>query len=396
MSHSSSPSVRWQTLLNQQKWAEIFDATQQEVAGSFVSHQIQVFRYIGNAARQAQQTDLALRCFLYQKQLEERTGQPSAESCGWISELYAEEKDYASAKSYGELTIALNQKSSEQHRPKRQVVAFSLFGDKPEYCEMAVLNAEAMPQVYPDWTMVLYHDQTVPIHVLNRLSALNVELISAKEAQVQHWPGTFWRFLALEDLRNDIVLMRDADSMIGARERVLVNEWLCSDKPFHTIRDWYGQTDLVLAGLWGARSGLLSGIRRMVEDYLKTTPKLHPTHADQRFLQQYVWPRIEPYTLCHSSVFDVPNAVWAEGLPRVHEVNGEAQQLGFWHVSRYQLEAPKSDYLVNISEQGTTICSYIVRNDNAFELPVVYKQRILAGHYQLNIFQIATQGSSGG
>lgn len=274
-------------------------------------------------------------------------------------------------------------------------VAFSLFGDKPEYCEMAVLNAQAMPQVYPDWVMVLYYDQTVPAHVLNRLKAMNVELTSASDAQAQHMPGTFWRFLALEDLRNEVVLMRDADSLIGARERVLVDEWLDSGKPFHIIRDWYGQTDLVLAGLWGVRSGLLSGIRQMIEEYLKSTPKLHPTHADQRFLQQYVWPRIEPYSLCHSSVFDLPNSVWPQRLSRVNEVNGQVQQLGFWHVSRFQLNAPKSNYLVDISEQGASVCSYIIRDDNAFEVPVVYKERIQSGQYQLRIFQVATQVPSG-
>ncbi len=121
MSPSFKSNTRWQTLLAERNWSELFDTTRQEIASSFVTHQIMVFRHIGQIARQEQQIDLALRCFLYQKQLEQRIGLSCVESCGWISELYAEKKEYSLAKTYGEMTIALNQQNSVQYRPSRKV-----------------------------------------------------------------------------------------------------------------------------------------------------------------------------------------------------------------------------------------------------------------------------------
>lgn len=90
------------------------------------------------------------------------------------------------------------------------VLSFSLFGNDPLYCETAILNARALPEVYPDWQMRVYHDESVPEHVLQRLRAHQVQLFDVRTIGIAHWPGTFWRFHACTDAHIARVQFRDA------------------------------------------------------------------------------------------------------------------------------------------------------------------------------------------
>jgi hypothetical protein len=88
------------------------------------------------------------------------------------------------------------------------------------------------------------------------------------------------------------------------RERVAVDEWLASDKPFHVMRDHYGHPDLMLAGMWGGVTGLLPPLSEMVGKFsynLATESRV----ADQKFLRELVWPIIKPGCLIHDSHFKV-------------------------------------------------------------------------------------------
>ena len=302
-----------------------------------------------------------------------------------LSELYAQLEVFEQATDYGNKTIALNEQIAMQYRPARKLVAFSLFGAKPEYCEMGILNAELMPQIYPDWQMVVYHNDSVPKHVLTRLAALGVELVDIKTVNAEHMPGTFWRFLALERDDCDVVIIRDIDSLISEREKVLVEEWLASDKPFHIIRDWYGHTDLILAGLWGARMGLLGNIRHWIDDFLQHSKTLHPTHADQHFLAQYIYPRIQDFALHHSSVFDYEQSSWPAQLPKdTKDVLPERLQLGAWQTTFLNFNFDKP-FDVIFMENGQEICRYAYQAGEKCEVPRQYKTYLLSGKWQVHV-----------
>lgn len=290
------------------------------------------------------------------------------------------------AERCGELILKQNIAAQVAAKPQRRLIAYSLFGDQPIYCETMILNAEIAPSLYPGWILQVYHDASVPAHVLSRLAAAGVELIAVHTlSALSSMPGTFWRFLALEDQNADVVLLRDADSILSERERVLVDLWLNSDRPFHIIRDWYGHTDLILAGLWGARQGLLGHIRTLITDYLAQTPQLHPTHADQYFLARCVWPRIARFALHHSSIYDVHEARWPEQLPRIAGSLSSrgAQQLGAWQASTYQVQDSGTHYNASIYEGNRLVCQYQQPMSKPFEIPKIYRERIDAGRYRL-------------
>jgi hypothetical protein len=51
-------------------------------------------------------------------------------------------------------------------------LSFSLWGDKPIYNVGAIRNAELWKNIYPDWQMVVFYDQTVPKETINELIKL--------------------------------------------------------------------------------------------------------------------------------------------------------------------------------------------------------------------------------
>lgn len=341
---------------------------------------------MANMLSQAGQSAYAIE--LYHKVLK---ASPTLEQAHYshqcLAEVYASQNNFTQAKYHGEYAINLKDALTDTHRPQKNLVAFSLYGSNPVYCETAILNAQAMPDVYPNWTMAVYHDDSVPTHVLDRLARLEVELIHIKDIQASHMPGTFWRFLALERDDVDVVIMRDADSIIGEREKALVDAWLATDKPFHIIRDWYGHTDLILAGLWGARMGLLGRIRTWIEQYLQENPTLHPTHADQFFLAEKVWHRIKPFAVHHSSVYDYAHTTWLSNLSKHNLHEGAVQQLGGWQTTNYHVDT-HTDYLATIREGDEIICQYTMKAGQDLEIPRIYKTHINSGKWQLQIIPI--------
>lgn len=115
-------------------------------------------------------------------------------------------------------------------------------------------------------------------------------------------PGTVWRFMAVDDLRVSTVLMRDADSQITAREVQAVEQWLASEHSYHVMRDHVMHSELILAGLWGARTKNLRGLGQALLEFF--SKPFHATHADQHFLRDWVWPRICSDVLQHDAALD--------------------------------------------------------------------------------------------
>ena len=62
-----------------------------------------------------------------------------------------------------------------------KVVSFSLFGSNPLYCVGAIRNSELMSEIFPEWEMWVYHDDTVEKGVLQKLQNNNVKLIKSQD-----------------------------------------------------------------------------------------------------------------------------------------------------------------------------------------------------------------------
>ena len=137
-------------------------------------------------------------------------------------------------------------------------LSFSLWGDKPIYNVGAIRNAELWKEIYPDWQMVVYYDNTVPKETIEKLDELCVITIDMTEKNLY---GMFWRFFAVDLPKSEYCVFRDSDSRITIREKMAVDEWINSGKSLHVMRDHpahgipFGSDRLgILGGMWGIKS----------------------------------------------------------------------------------------------------------------------------------------------
>lgn len=194
-------------------------------------------------------------------------------------------------------------------------LSFSLWGDKPIYTIGAIKNAELWKTIYPDWRMVVYYDNTVPTHIINKLKELDVLTVDFTEKKIY---GMFWRFYAVDLPDSEYSIFRDCDSRITIREKLAVDEWIVSKKSLHVMRDHplhkipHGNDRLgILGGMWGIKSKVIP-ITDMIEKFIKN--KNLEYGSDQTFLKTIYWV-FENDRTTHDEFFEKkPFPIKREGL----------------------------------------------------------------------------------
>ena len=185
-------------------------------------------------------------------------------------------------------------------KPEQNVIAFSLYGGQPRYCETLIKNVEVAQAIYPGWRCRIYLDQSVPQHVWQRLNQPHVELVDMSQEQGIY--PTLWRFLVMDDPGVKRFLIRDADSLLSEREAAAVDAWLASPYWFHHMRDYFSHTELLLAGMWGGCNGVFSQLAQAMRDFIARYSG-SARFTDQYFLKVALWPTVRESLLSHDEIF---------------------------------------------------------------------------------------------
>lgn len=268
---------------------------------------------------------------------------------------------------------------------KANIIAFSLFGNLARYCETSLINVDLANEIYPEWTCRFYVDDSVPVNVQRRLEEKGAEVIQVNGKQ-RELSGLFWRFFVIDDPTVKRFLIRDADSLVSWRERAAVDEWLKSDKWFHLMHDFYSHTELILAGMWGGCTGVLTNIEQHIRDYVETGRYLSNRVMDQHYLRYCIWPTLQQSVLIHdrygynSNALDFPiqqQKTIYEQNQRFHVGENEASS----YVKIFIQHAPAKEITwILKDEQEQEICRYDVVVNYALNfsvyLPIQYADRI--------------------
>jgi hypothetical protein len=177
-----------------------------------------------------------------------------------------------------------------------KIISYSLWGNDTRYTLGAIRNAELAKEIYPDWDVHIYISDHVEKEIQNKLTDLDCTLIKFSEAG--DWTGMFWRFFAADS--QDVMISRDVDSRLSYREKAAVDEWLDSNKDFHIMRDHPYHATAILGGMWGARNGILSGIKDMIHNYTKGDY----WQIDQEFLKDVIYPIVKDRAYVHDPFFE--------------------------------------------------------------------------------------------
>lgn len=278
------------------------------------------------------------------------------------------------------------------------LIAFSLYGHLSRYGEMAVLNVLAARRHLPDFVCRFYTDSSVPPALVQRLKSLGAQCIDMGE-QAGSMPATFWRFLAMDDEQADCVLVRDVDALIDAREAWCVRDWQTSGLPFHIVRDDCCHTELILAGLWGIRSGVLRDVRQRIHHFLERKGDSGwKRYGDQLFLREALWPAVRGHALTHDTVYGFGQ--------RVHAVNHSPEPsqgprnsfMGANHATA-QIDCtiedqlpPDGQVVARIMEaSGSLVCCHPMqavpdqRGHWRLHLPQLYADRLQSGLWRVHV-----------
>lgn len=175
----------------------------------------------------------------------------------------------------------------------KKIISFSLWGDNPKYCVGAIRNAQLAKKYFPDWSCWFFYNNSVPGIYIKALDEFD-NTITIKSPDNDKTFGAFWRFNAMTE--NTIVLSRDTDSRLSAREKQIVDEWLKSDCRLSVIRDHINHYEFpILAGMWGLKGGLCKSLRDRMTQYNTH----HQYLMDQFYLRDCVWPELQHSSIVH-------------------------------------------------------------------------------------------------
>ena len=188
----------------------------------------------------------------------------------------------------------------------KNVVAYSLWGDKPMYWVGAIKNIELVSEKLPGWICRFYIDKNCKQNLIDIIKGDNVEVflvdpIGSNDDRLSHH-GMFWRFSASEDPEVNVFLSRDCDSRISDREINAINEWLLSDKDFHIMRDHPYHSAPILGGMWGSRNGIMIkiGLSNLINNWCLNKRTNYLYGIDQDFLREVIYPLVKDKSMEHS------------------------------------------------------------------------------------------------
>jgi len=184
-----------------------------------------------------------------------------------------------------------------------KILSFSLYGENPIYTIGCIKNAELNKTYFKDWEMWVYHNNTVPKDILNKLEEFGVKLINTNEDN--GFFGSLWRFRPINENDVDYFISRDCDSRISLRDEIAVNEWIESNKTFHVLREHpIGHGWAINAGMWGAKGNSIPNFIELMNNYLTINNRTSDKSIDQCFLRDIVYPIITGDLLLHDEYFN--------------------------------------------------------------------------------------------
>lgn len=201
--------------------------------------------------------------------------------------------------------------ATEKKRSEKYVLSYSLYGENPRYTDGMLENARLAREVYgPEWTVRVYHDNTVPADVLRRLgSELGVELVDMTKfheklkkrnrtglrsefSNSSNEPNRMvWRFGVASDPTVDRYCVRDGDSRLTPREKAAVDEWIESGRKFHVMRDHPSHSLFgISGGLWCGTRDAFPGMVDVLREWDRSGNMNGKYMNDMDFLNRIVWP----------------------------------------------------------------------------------------------------------
>jgi hypothetical protein len=180
------------------------------------------------------------------------------------------------------------------------VFSFCLYGPRnARYYRPLLENIQIVAQYFPDWKVYIYTGADVDSEYVKVLQSYSNVVL--RPTGIVGEPNMIRRFLAIDEPDVDVMMVRDADSLIHWRDRWTIYRFLeQKDYVAHTIRDHRCHASRIMGGLWGIRKSSGIVISNEYVEYQKNPTNLGVAH-DQNFLGSQLYPKIKDRLWVHYS-----------------------------------------------------------------------------------------------
>lgn len=166
------------------------------------------------------------------------------------------------------------------------IISFSIYGDNPKYTIGLLKNIRLAKELFPNWRIYIYYDNSVPQDILNK--CVDYKLIDMTGSSL---PGMFWRFLP-----KGRFIVRDTDSRLSKRDVIFVKKWLKSGKDLHIIKDHPEHLFYkILGGMWGMNNIDFDMEAEMLKYCKDKGYQKDNFMGDMDFLRDVVYPKFSKY-----------------------------------------------------------------------------------------------------
>lgn len=179
------------------------------------------------------------------------------------------------------------------------VFSFCLYGpSNPRYYPMLIENIRIIYQYFPEWKVYVYIAPDVDARFIEVLKTWgNVVLRATEEYGAINM---IHRFYAIDEPDVDLMMVRDADSLVHWKDRWAIRRFVESPHfVAHVIRDNKHHNVPMLGGLWGMRKSAGFSVSDAYKEF-KANPKDYGAGYDQSFLTQSIYPKFINIMVHHS------------------------------------------------------------------------------------------------
>jgi len=192
----------------------------------------------------------------------------------------------------------------------KQVFSFCIYGTGDKYCYGLQKNIHLIHTQWPTFEIYVYiGTPTIPQWLVDFLKG--EPYVKCIETKAHGAHNMMFRFLPIDDPDVDLMIVRDADSRVDARDVAGIQEFLNSDKLCHIVRDHAYHNHPIMGGIWALKRGAIPFTMKSQYDTwtAKHRNELQNYNNDQTFLEKCIYPYVKEKALIH------------DYLPRKFETN---------------------------------------------------------------------------
>jgi hypothetical protein len=171
-----------------------------------------------------------------------------------------------------------------------KVISFCIYGSNDKYCKGLDENLKQIQSNLSDYNVFIYVGNDVGSNWINIYKTY--EFVKLIYTNIDGMYNRCQRFLPIDNQDVEIMIVRDTDSRLHARDIWCIKNFEISPYTFHAVRDHPEHGALILAGLWGIKKNTNINMLELLKKYLSINTNINYVQYDQYFLRDIVYPLV--------------------------------------------------------------------------------------------------------